>query len=249
MKNPRCVYMALGNGGVWRAGDCLEPRFFLCQAPKSSLYAPSTTPFPPITDSHGKKLMKPCSFGSTSSYSRWYQSAYNSDVCYMASTYNDLDFYDAENFCERQGGNLVSIHDGKQNDEVLSFLRSVLSNNPTSDKKVWIGIRLLRHAQTYQWEDESPVDYVHLRQRSGYERRSCHVLDASDEDGFWRDESCARRHKFLCKKDRSSSIPTTTQTALLSTTSTPIANCESGWAQYKYSMCLKVSCGGILLAM
>lgn len=189
--------------------------------------------------------LKSCSFkidGDLSEW-HWYQSPTSNDLCYGVQNKYDAgeSFELAKYVCEEADGTLLSIHDKAMNDFIVNIINN---QTETSGSIVWLGLRWLPHSHTLEWTDNSPIDFTYFGPKlsdKDQSRKACNILDPKDT-GDWRDYDCmpqvpAPAPRSICQKLRPGFTPSKPTTP---PPSNPNANCESGWAQYKNSKCLKV---------
>ncbi|KAG8125015.1 hypothetical protein E2320_020267, partial [Naja naja] len=118
--------------------------------------------------------------------------------CYSFSTvFENLNFYEALEFCKRQGSNLLTI---KGRDENI-FLLEELHSFGSLVEMIWLNTHFLMDNATLIWFDGSPVQYsnwgtveTEVGQWTG---NSCIVLTTAD--GVWKLVPCHEKKGFVCK--------------------------------------------------
>jgi len=109
---------------------------------------------------------------------------------------NRLGWYDAEAFCQGEGGNLVSVHSKAEN-EFVARLDSDL-------RTLWLGgIDVTSENNRWLWSDGSPFSFTNWRKNEpnnvgGIE--DCLELGTWKNNHVWNDNRCSRRMKFVCEK-------------------------------------------------
>jgi len=109
---------------------------------------------------------------------------------------NRLGWYDAEVFCQGEGGNLVSVHSKAEN-EFVARLDSDL-------RTLWLGgIDVTSENNRWLWSDGSPFSFTNWRKNEpnnvgGIE--DCLELGTWKNNHVWNDNRCSRRMKFVCEK-------------------------------------------------
>ncbi|XP_039184359.1 secretory phospholipase A2 receptor isoform X3 [Crotalus tigris] len=118
--------------------------------------------------------------------------------CYSFSTvFENLNFYEALEFCSRQDSNLLTIKGRDENIFILEELHSFGS----VVEMIWLNTHFLMDNATVIWLDGSPVQYSNwgTEQPEVGQRKdnSCIVLTTAD--GIWKLLPCHEKKGFVCK--------------------------------------------------
>ncbi|CAJ0942093.1 unnamed protein product, partial [Mesorhabditis belari] len=145
---------------------------------------------------------------------------FESNQCIKAYT-SKVDYFEAEIFCGKQGGHLVSVHNGFQNQQVLATAQTVFTQC-----RYWIGAnrfgdfakkntRGSRRDSDYPWAwlDKSTFDFQSWK--SGFPDSSstspdCAFMDVENGARWANNGSCAEQNCFVCQKPQAN-IGTTPQ--------------------------------------
>ncbi|XP_034281924.1 secretory phospholipase A2 receptor isoform X1 [Pantherophis guttatus] len=118
--------------------------------------------------------------------------------CYSFSTvFENLNFYEALEFCKRQDSNLLTIQGRDEN----IFLLEELHYFGSLVEMIWLNTHFLMDNATLIWFDGSPVQYsnwgteeTEVGQWTG---NNCIVLTTAD--GIWKLVPCHEKKGFVCK--------------------------------------------------
>ncbi|XP_064018402.1 macrophage mannose receptor 1-like [Pogoniulus pusillus] len=126
---------------------------------------------------------------------------------------------DALALCQKQGGDLASVHSVAE----LSFLVSQLGYKPT--RELWLGLNDLKVHLSLEWSDRTAVTFTKWqRGQPSYTRGLEHCVAMKGQDGYWATEVCDKELGYSCKKKPSP--PSSEQ----ETTEDP--GCQKGWSRY-----------------
>ena len=126
--------------GFWYSKDCAANFSPLCQISNGNQ---GTTAYPPTVPP-----LTPCSPDSPDD--GWIVNPKNKDFCYYFSRSKDkMNFWEASRACEKNGGQLVSIHSDTDND--------FMTSNADSDS-TWVGLNEIFVGE-WRWTDRSDTDY------------------------------------------------------------------------------------------
>uniref|UniRef100_A0A8D2L8M6 Phospholipase A2 receptor 1 n=1 Tax=Varanus komodoensis TaxID=61221 RepID=A0A8D2L8M6_VARKO len=118
-------------------------------------------------------------------------------TCYSFSTVLEkLNFYEAFEFCKKQGSNLLTIKDEDEN----AFLLEELHYFGSLVEMVWLNIQSL--SNTTFWSDGSPIHYSnwHVNRDTELGQMKGNVCIAlRTVDGIWQLSACQERRGFVCK--------------------------------------------------
>ena len=103
-----------------------------------------------------------------------------------------LTWSDAKARCEREGGDLTSIHSAEEN----QFLATISQNAYT-----WIGGNDLDTEGTFVWSDGSAWDFTQWEagEPNNSGDQDC-ALTGFQGRAVWDDSHCTRKLSFICKK-------------------------------------------------
>ncbi|XP_043825132.1 LOW QUALITY PROTEIN: macrophage mannose receptor 1 [Dromiciops gliroides] len=189
-----CVVL-YSSSGLWNDINCGFPNAFICQRHNSSINTTaSPTPAP---------LPGGCRGGWT----------FFQNKCYKAFGFKGEErksWQNARKDCQSFGGNLVSIHSGKEQ----AFLTTLLRES-THDS--WIGMNDINSENKFLWTNGRGVQYTNWakgfpagrRSLLSYEDVDCVVTvgGTSLEAGKWIDEICENEKGYICQSDSDPSLP------------------------------------------
>uniref|UniRef100_A0AAQ6IMQ9 Mannose receptor, C type 1b n=1 Tax=Anabas testudineus TaxID=64144 RepID=A0AAQ6IMQ9_ANATE len=173
-----CVAMTTGIfAGLWDVLPCSNKEKYICkhQAEGAVPTTPPPTP-PPLKCADG-----------------WNPLA-TRKVCYkVKSSLNPRTWYEARDYCNAIGGDLLSIHNHAQ-----------LQVKPSSYTTVWIGLNAPDPLTGYIWSDKSPVNFQHWRKGQPNNKnnvQSCaeFITRMWDENGSWNDAHCEKKNGWVCQ--------------------------------------------------
>ncbi|PAV85177.1 hypothetical protein WR25_04445 [Diploscapter pachys] len=114
-----------------------------------------------------------------------------------------MSFHDAYSFCASQNYNLISIHDQFYNNYLMNTAKVVFNSSYSS---YFLGLNKVL-TDTWQWSDNSTLDFNNWDRGEPSSANSCSVQRISD--GKWLTYSCATRLPFICYNFPNISHPTT----------------------------------------
>ncbi|XP_070554036.1 aggrecan core protein-like [Ptychodera flava] len=100
-------------------------------------------------------------------------------------------WYKAYRVCRRYGGNLVSIHNYRQNRVVRGYARRY--------GNVWIGLNDRRRERHFRWTDRSRYNFRRWYRRPYHRKEDCVEMY---RNGRWNDQRCYYRRRFVCQRRR-----------------------------------------------
>ncbi|XP_062977189.1 macrophage mannose receptor 1-like [Elgaria multicarinata webbii] len=196
-----CGLMVAQNG-KWMNEKCLQKLGYICKRANSSLDTPV---LPPDDD----KPIK-CQDG-------WVAYAGH---CYRLN--RDLKTWKrALLSCQKDDGNLISIH----NVEEYSFVISQLGYKPTEDV-LWTGLNDQKTQMYFEWSDGSPVRFTKWQRGEPTHinniQQDCVIMRG--ENGDWADHFCEEEHGYICKKERLAFLPDEAEVT--------DPKCRKGWKRH-----------------
>ncbi len=159
-----------------------------------------------------------------------------SDFCYHFSDRVET-FEKSQASCILMGGNLVSIMDAVEQ----LFLQNLIEYN-VNVKNFWIGANVESPSKGWKWIDGSPFVFINWI-TGGFQSGPNQFCALITENGEWRTVECnndllIQRYNYICKKQVSNQIATTTAVKPLSTKPGYDYNCPPGWSYfYKTNKC------------
>ncbi|XP_071505817.1 macrophage mannose receptor 1-like [Diadema antillarum] len=215
-----CTEMFLNPGRGWNDIACYAVRSWVCKKPKSK-EPTRPTPLPNI--------------GVCPSDSNW---KYVAPYCYylsdIAGEGDRKSWSEAQAYCQTQGGHLVSITSGTENQLLMAMA-------PTVALQYWIGLRQEIVDGPYAWSDGSPYTYANWNPgepNNKHGEESCaEISKYSGSDGTvgeWNDQNCGVPTPFICKRLQDSITPITN-----APTPEPTGGCDNGYFKY-YNRCYRM---------
>lgn len=133
-------------------------------------------------------------------------SAFNGK-CYYVSTgegNEKLSWFKSRDFCQKQGGDLVSIHTTRELD-YISYLVSKRNGG-----RQWLGLnQLATFTQGFVWSDGSPLNLVNWQDGEPNNANGGEKCVETLDNLKWNDANCANEHGFICEKSNgTATIPT-----------------------------------------
>jgi len=134
----------------------------------------------------------------------------NGDQCYLWNS-EKKNWTDAEDFCQKEGGHLASVHSDAAVDFVLRGMARLGLDI------AWLGGNDIEVEGAWQWTDCTPWNFTFWAsaQPSGDGHCLTQVLNhpGSHLNGKWNDISAAWKHGFLCSRKICSGVEATGATA------------------------------------
>ncbi|NXO67800.1 MRC1 protein, partial [Phainopepla nitens] len=128
---------------------------------------------------------------------------------------------DALSSCEKQDGDLASIHSIAE----YSFLVSQLGYKPTEE--LWLGLNDLKTHFYYEWSDGTPVTFTKWQSRHPtYTNGLEDCVAMKGQDGYWATDVCNKQLGYICKRKPSS------QSSEKEAIEDP--GCQKGWKRYGF---------------
>uniref|UniRef100_A0AC34G6B4 C-type lectin domain-containing protein n=1 Tax=Panagrolaimus sp. ES5 TaxID=591445 RepID=A0AC34G6B4_9BILA len=188
--------------GYWNTKSCFNRLPFVCgifnqstttaEPTVSTLSILSTTIPETVPTSSPLKypIITNCSLGWT--YFEYTKSSYcvNLDVA--------KNWQDGETYCHNLGGHLASVH----NYEEKEFISATVC---FSEESVWIGLHTVDNGTTWQWTDNSPVDYLYWEPGYPHLTRGDCVAETSyciKDSGLFYNLPCDNHRPTVCKKTK-----------------------------------------------
>ncbi|KAM9836422.1 C-type isolectin Sp-CL4-like [Aulostomus maculatus] len=115
----------------------------------------------------------------------------------MALSPTESDFDSAEAECQREGGNLVSIHNQTQYDTLLCLMLATTYRR----EHFWLGAK--KNGDEFEWTDGSgTMTFNHWREGmpDNFAGNEDCVAMNSGSWGPWNDAPCAEEKYFVCQK-------------------------------------------------
>ncbi|XP_015279236.1 PREDICTED: macrophage mannose receptor 1-like [Gekko japonicus] len=188
--------------GKWENKECGHKLGYICKKENSSLNTP-------VISSDDLKPVK-CPDG-------WVP---YSGHCYLLQR-NLKSWKGALSSCQKEGGDLASIH----NIEEHSFVISQLGYNPTD--MLWIGLNAQKTERYFEWSDGTRVTYT--KWQSGEPTYLQDSLDncviMSGENGYWMDTFCQEEYGYICKIK---------PLEILSEPGDADPGCQNGWKRHGF---------------
>ncbi|KAK5982108.1 hypothetical protein GCK32_011526 [Trichostrongylus colubriformis] len=141
----------------------------------------------------------------------WHNSSYGCHkLCLIPQTFNN-----AEHQCKNLGGNLVSIHSGKEDSYVFDFVRkfgatALKYGSRMVSPPVWLGL-VEKKNYSWEWTDSTKLDYMrcaecsNLAEEAQLSNRSaafCAYMETYRPQyrRSWFAKPCTEREPYVCKK-------------------------------------------------
>ena len=112
---------------------------------------------------------------------------------------------DAQDFCEKQDGELVEITSFEENECVFK----VVNKRESSLQRVWIGLKYYQEVNKFLWSDMTAPYFKYwpnFTEPQGNASKPCvymftsHSRKSSKAPGSWNDVTCGSSYGFVCKK-------------------------------------------------
>ncbi|XP_068212227.1 macrophage mannose receptor 1-like isoform X2 [Palaemon carinicauda] len=198
-QDSRCVNFHINEEIAWTPMDCHLPRHYICEVEQGTLISP----IDPTSDKYCPK--------------KW---LINDDRCYYMSD-EEKNWQAAQQYCQDNLGDLVSINSWSEQD----FVHTHLKND------IFIGYTDEKEEGKWVWPDGATGEITNWNsgEPNGGANQNCGVMLISE--GKWDDWFCDHEHPFACEMAASDTPfgPTVKPT----TTAPPISdNCEGeGWVE------------------
>ncbi|XP_077347035.1 macrophage mannose receptor 1-like [Lithobates pipiens] len=192
-----CVVMRTGNkGGLWDVINCDERAKFVCKK-----WAQGVTPPPIPTTTPEPKCPEGWGTSSHLSSCHWYFKRPDGDK---------KTWFEARDFCQTIGGDLLSINSKEEQDSVFSTaLKFGALNN------VWFGLVNNDPEEGFQWSDGSPLTYenwAHGEPNNHGDSELCGELKLPYQM-LWNDQNCEHPRDWICELKKGAALmpePTST---------------------------------------
>ena len=151
----------------------------LCKATKKGVYSDK---------SDGRGEYQDCAVANG-----WYNSIDDSAGHYCLKAFNDQKSGDeADVYCQKEGGALVSIHSDQKDQRVAQVAGNV------GAMSLWVGLQ--QNEAGFEWSDGSALNYLNWKMGQPNEQYNCAIKAA---DGFWSSQSCEiPASGFVCQIPR-----------------------------------------------
>ncbi|XP_030854325.1 alpha-N-acetylgalactosamine-specific lectin-like [Strongylocentrotus purpuratus] len=118
---------------------------------------------------------------------------------------NKMKFHDAENICNRFGGNLPSIRNEEESNTIYQLWKGFVDDSTIVFSAYWIGLRDTIQVNKYEWTDGTPVHYYNWypAEPNSSDEDCVEVVNAGyndDERQQWNDALCDQVRSFFCRK-------------------------------------------------
>ncbi|KAM9834490.1 lymphocyte antigen 75-like isoform 2-T2 [Syngnathus typhle] len=160
-------------------------RPFFCKKAKHGgpLQLPGGRPAPPPTPS--------VSLAGWTDKCGWWLDDPSSDFCYLINR-KPKTWKEAQDDCQRQKGNLLSITDSHEQNFVHGYFKA-LETGPA----LWLGANETMELDGGKWADGSPFSYVHF---SAGDTDGGECLSFLTGSGHWKVDACDNAIGYVCKK-------------------------------------------------
>ncbi|XP_015230321.1 PREDICTED: C-type mannose receptor 2 [Cyprinodon variegatus] len=193
-----CVAMATGSAtGLWEVKECASAKAkFICRQNQDASQNPEP-PAPHPTPS----LSGTCPYGwKSNSKLRYCYKVFHNDNKEMKFKWGD-----AHLFCQKHGGNLLSIGSPEEEQFVLEVLQRIFGELEEHEHR-WFWIGLNRRNPTdngsWKWSDGLPLTYQNFG-RYHYSTRQCAAADLGTVT--WQPMHCDAQLDWICKIPKGSS--------------------------------------------
>ena len=115
--------------------------------------------------------------------------------CYLWVTNQTKSWSDAENFCQNEGGHLVSVTNEGVNDYMLIRV---------GQRQVWIGANDQRQEGTWEWTDSSTFKFTDWAPGQPGKERSENCAEFYNTNEYqrgWNDLDCEASLNFVCTRN------------------------------------------------
>ncbi|XP_030839658.1 alpha-N-acetylgalactosamine-specific lectin-like [Strongylocentrotus purpuratus] len=113
--------------------------------------------------------------------------------------------HDAENICNRIGGDLPSIRNEKESNTIYQLWKGLVNHPTQKESAYWIGLRDTNQENKFDWTDGTPVDYYNWQpgQPDNWQNEDCvevrNVGNNDYERQRWNDKGCSTARAFFCR--------------------------------------------------
>ncbi|XP_075172279.1 macrophage mannose receptor 1-like [Anomaloglossus baeobatrachus] len=195
MPNTRqgCVAMRTGNqAGLWDVINCEEKAKYVCKK-----WAEGVTP-PPI----------PTTTAEPTCPANWTTTGHGCIKFYSKIDYGVKTWTDARDFCRAIGGDLLSITDSVENENVKSMMASHRSPHFFSYyRDVWTGLMRSNVDEGFMWSDGSPLNYENWKYGNpdkSDEQKKCVALSRYFIN--WYNVHCDMPLEWICKLQKGAEL-------------------------------------------
>lgn len=108
-----------------------------------------------------------------------------------------MNWYDARNVCQNNGGDLASIHSQPESNSISAVFPSDVVG-----EYAWIDMQDIVEEGTWVWADGTPMDYEnHDDDDSNNDpRQNCGLIHTPNLNlGRWDDDACTEIWPFVCR--------------------------------------------------
>ncbi|KAG8179318.1 hypothetical protein JTE90_021986 [Oedothorax gibbosus] len=141
------------------------------------------------------------SVSQTSCSNGWFT---HENMCYKMGR-GRITWEEASHSCLMENSNLVSVHSKELSDFLTAFFLMRIRHS------VWIGLHDRITEGTYEWDDDSPVNFTNWApgEPSGRDRKTEDCVEAAfynanqgKKMGQWNDATCDHKMPFICQKKK-----------------------------------------------
>ena len=128
------------------------------------------------------------------------------EYCYRMHNYT-VSWYDAEHRCVGDGGHVITLHSGTENEVVKNWASSYIDPNEHGQWYVWLGLKRNKMFG-FEWVDSSPLDYSHWAVGAPDTDSKSVLCGEMFSNGYWHDDDCTKKKTFGCKTQRMHEVST-----------------------------------------
>nr|XP_049583901.1 secretory phospholipase A2 receptor-like isoform X2 [Syngnathus scovelli] len=165
--------------GLLNDCPCTEERPFVCKTAKLR----SFPQLPPLIGQAG--WTDKCG---------WWLDGLSGDFCYLVDRWPKT-WQEAENDCNRLGGNLLSIRDLPEQNFLHGYTKALAMDGNAS---LWLGARTPLNEDDSVWTDKSPWKKIKTVGGKTYSNQRC--LSMVTGSGDWKVDKCDNKKDYICKK-------------------------------------------------
>jgi hypothetical protein len=121
-------------------------------------------------------------------------------TCYRLPLHRKLDWFQADEVCERIGGHLAILDTEEENSFVSQLLNETRSNENLGLENIWIGGFSAGQAGTWHWVNGKAVRYTNWKTEPDAGNVTSENEHCLDWSGVWNVNTCTRKLHYLCEK-------------------------------------------------
>ncbi|XP_078660072.1 uncharacterized protein LOC144904802 [Branchiostoma floridae x Branchiostoma belcheri] len=203
-----CVEVVIaGSDSFWNDLSCTSYRNWICMVSRGNSVVIPTTP-PSVPEN------APNCAGTTD----W---KLYSGHCYYVSDSNLQSWQESRDYCQANGGDLVSINDMQESRFLIGQTYGSLSTH------LWIGLREYGVDGVYTWSDGSAYSYLNwLVNEPNNAGGAEQCAEFVPNNGKWNDANCGTSNGFICERPLNPLQPPQPTQPLP-------GNCPAGWQTYR----------------